>query len=172
MPNHWYAINSHPNKEEILWRHMLSQGIEVFYPRIRVNPVNPRSRKIRPYFPGYLFVQTDLDEAGLSTFQWMPYAKGLVSFGGDPAIVPEELIHAIRLRVEEILLAGGETLNGLKAGDAVVIDNGPFEGYEAIFDVCISGSERVRVLLKMLSKGQIPLELTAGSIRKKRSPRK
>ena len=167
MPSNWYAISSHPNKEEVLWRHMISKGIEVFYPRIRVQPVNPRSRKVRPYFPGYMFVQIDLDEAGLSTFQWMPYAKGLVSFGGDPAIVPDALIHAIRSKIEAVSADGGENLEGLKSGDTVVIDTGPFEGYEAIFDMRISGSERVRVLLKMLNKGQIPLELKAGSIRKK-----
>lgn len=169
MPFHWYAINSHPNKEEILWRHMLSQGYEVYYPRLRVNPVNPRSRKIRPYFPGYMFVNVDLDQAGQSAFQWMTHAKGLVSFGGDPAIVPDALIQAIRQKVETIAEAGGEMLAILKPGDVVVIDSGPFEGYEAIFDLRISGSERVRVLLKMLNKNQLPVELTAGSLHKKQS---
>lgn len=169
MPIHWYAINSHPNKEEILWRHMLGLGLEVFYPRLRVNPVNPRSRKIRPYFPGYMFVKADLDEAGTSTFQWMPHAKGLVSFGGDPAIVPDGLIRTIQQRVEEISAAGGEVLEQLKPGDTVVIDSGPFEGYEAIFDLRLSGSERVRVLLKMLNRTQLPVELTAGSLHKKRT---
>jgi transcriptional antiterminator RfaH len=167
MPLNWYAINSHPNKEEILWRHLLSQGIEVFYPRLRVTPVNPRSRKIRPYFPGYMFVRSDLETTGRSIFQWMPYTKGLVSAGGEPVSVPDELISAIRARVEHVDAIGAKKLDGLTTGDAVVIENGPFEGYEAIFDLRISGSERVRVLLKMLNARQVPLELRAGSIRKK-----
>jgi len=140
----------------------------VFYPRLKVNPVNPRARKVRPYFPGYLFVHVDLETAGISTFQWMPHARGLVSFGGEPASVPESLIHAIRRRVQEINLAGGENLEGLKPGDEVIIEHGPFSGYEAIFDVKLPGSERVRVLLKMLSRQQLPLELNAGSIRKRK----
>jgi len=72
--------------------------------------------------------------------------------------------------VLDIAAAGGERLDGLKPGDTVVIDSGPFEGYEAILDDHLSGSERVRVLLKMLSSRQVPLEIGVGSIRKKKKP--
>ncbi len=171
MPVNWYALNSHPNKEEALYRQVQMQGIEAFYPCVRVNPVNPRSRKIRPYFPGYLFVHVDLVEAGLSVFQWMPHARGLVSFGGEPAQVPDALVHAIRKRVSEIAAAGGELFDGLKSGDAVIIQNGPFAGYEAIFDLRLPGSERVRVLIKMLSDRNLPVELRAGQISRKPKPR-
>lgn len=170
MPFHWYALNSHPHKEEVLWRHLLGRGFEVFYPRLRVTPVNPRARKLRPYFPGYLFVRTDLDEAGQSVFQWMPYAKGLVSVGGEAAVVPDSLIAALRARLAQLETAGHATTAEFKPGDLVVIDSGPFEGYEAIFDVHISGSERVRVLLKMLNRNQVALELKASNVRKKLKP--
>ena len=104
----WYVLRSKPCKEETVWRQAQSLDFETFYPRLRVRPVNPRSRKVRPYFPGYLFVQADLDVVGLSTFQYMPYAIGLVCFGGEPAYVQESLILAIRGRVEEIAEVGGE----------------------------------------------------------------
>ena len=102
MATHWYVIRSKPRKEEALWRQVKSKDIEVYFPRLRVNPVNPRSRKLVPYFPGYMFVQVDLEEIGLSTLQWMPYSIGLVSFGGEPAAVQEHLIHEIRKRVDKI----------------------------------------------------------------------
>jgi transcription antitermination factor NusG len=167
--NYWYALRSKSRKEDIVWRQLRDQGFDVFYPRLRVQPVNPRSRKVRPYFPGYLFVKADLGEVGISTFQWMPHSLGLVSFGGEPSLVPENLIHAIRQRVEEIEAAGGEVFDGLKPGDPITIDYGPFEGYEAIFDTRLPGSERVRVLLQLLnSKRQVPVEMKASQIRKKK----
>jgi transcription antitermination factor NusG len=171
MAHYWYALRSKPRKEDVVWRQVHNGGFETFYPRLRVNPVNPRSKKIKPYFPGYLFVYADLDEVGLSVFRWMPHAIGLVSFGGEPAAVPENLIHAIRKRVEEIADAGGEVLDGLKHGDVVRISDGPFRGYEAIFDDRLPGKERVRVLLELLgSQRRVPLELKTGQIqRKKRS---
>jgi transcription antitermination factor NusG len=168
MGTHWYALRSKPRKEEILWRQLMAQDFEVYLPRMRVHPVNPRSRKLVPYFPGYMFVYTDLSEVGLSTFQWMPHAIGLVSFDGEPANVPENLVQAVQKRVDEIAAAGGEFFDGLKPGDAVRINTGPFEGYEAIFDTRLPGTERVRVLIQMLSDRRIPVELKAGQVHRKK----
>jgi transcriptional antiterminator RfaH len=169
MPQQWYALRSKPRKEDIVWRQLRGEELEVFYPRIRVNPVNPRSRKIKPYFPGYMFVYVDLEQTGMSRFQWMPHTLGLVSFGGEPAHVPENLIFELRKRVAEIADAGGELFAGLKPGDPVRISSGPFQGYEAIFDMRLPGSERVRVLLELLtSKRRVPIELSTSSIEKKK----
>ncbi|GAB4399307.1 MAG: transcription/translation regulatory transformer protein RfaH [Anaerolineales bacterium] len=166
MPLNWYALRSKPRKEDVLWRHVRECGFETFYPRLRVNPVNPRASKVRPYFPGYLFIQADLEEVGVSTFQWMPYSSGLVSFGGEPAAVPENLLKAIEARVAQIANAGGEFYDGLQSGDTVLIQAGPFAGYQAIFDTRISGTERVRVLLEFLSDRQVPVELAVHQVQR------
>ena len=170
MPYHWYALRSKSRKEDAVWRQLQTQGYEVFYPCLRVHPVNPRSRKIVPYFPGYLFVEVDLEQSGISVFQWMPHTVGLVNFGGEPSIVPENLILAIQKRVDEINAAGGEIFDGLKPGETVWISDGPFQGYEAIFDGRLPGSERVRVLLEFLgNRRKVPVVLDASQIvRKKR----
>jgi transcriptional antiterminator RfaH len=91
----------------------------------------------------------------------------LVSFGGVPAQVPENLIYAISKRVKEINEAGGEKLEGLKSGDKIRIEAGPFSGFEAIFNSSLPGKERVRVLLKLLGQSrQVPVELDVSQIRK------
>ena len=135
---------------------------------MKVQTVNPRARKVRAYFPGYIFVRADIDEVGLSVFQWMPHATGLVTFGGEPAPVPENLIAAIKRRLDEINAAGGEVFDGLKQGDVVTISYGPFEGYKAIFDARLPGSERVRVLLQLLNNQRriVPVELEAAHIQR------
>lgn len=168
MTTYWYAIQSKPNKEDALFEQLENQGHEVFFPRIRVTPVNPRAKKIKAYFPGYMFVHVDIGEVGISTFQWMPFARGMVAFDQEPATVPEALIHAIRRRVDEVNAAGGEVFEGLQKGDEVLIHEGPFAGYEAIFDVRLPGSERVRVLIRLLSQRQVPVELSAGHIKRER----
>src|SRR3990170_8082601 len=75
----WYALHSKPRKEAALERQARAEGFEGYLPLLRVKPVNPRSRQWVPYFPGYLFVHTDLPVVGASRFNWMPYAQGLVS---------------------------------------------------------------------------------------------
>ncbi|MCX8063173.1 MAG: hypothetical protein N3D16_11385 [Anaerolineales bacterium] len=168
MSIYWYALRSKPRKEEVVYRQVLNQNIEVYYPRIRVHPINPRARKIQPYFPSYMFVHVDLDVLGLSYFQWMPHTMGLVCFGDEAAIVPDHLIAELKKRVKEIAEAGGEFFDGLKTGETVYIRQGPFAGYEAIFDTRLPGSERVRVLLKLLNdQRQVPMELDIGYLARK-----
>ncbi len=169
MGEHWYVLRSKPNKENSLWREARARGYEVFYPQIRVQPVNPRSRKVRPYFPGYMFVKVDLTVSGLSALIWMPYSYGLVSFDAEPCLIPDELINAIQKRVDDVNAAGGELFDKLRAGEKVAIQAGPFEGYQAIFDTRLPGKERVRVLLILLGEQQMSLELSAGQIRRNKS---
>ena len=166
----WYVVRSKPNKEDFLARQFEARGMKVFHPRIRVRVVNPRARRVRPYFPGYIFVQVDLEQTGWSVLQWMPGAMGLVSFGGIPASVPESLVNAVRKRVDEVNASDREMLKGLSRGQVVTIQSGPFAGYEAIFDECLSGEERVRVLLKLINKQQLPVELPSSQIQLKTDP--
>lgn len=56
----------------------------------------------------------------------------------------------------------------LKIGATVVIHSGPFAGYEALFDARLPGSDRVRVLLKLLKNRQMLVDLPAGQIRPKK----
>jgi transcriptional antiterminator RfaH len=130
--------------------------------------VNPRARKLRPYFPGYLFVNVDWEQDGFSALRWVPGAIGWVEFGGQPAWVPDALVHAIQRKVAAINEAGAKKRNGLQPGEQVVVLEGPFAGYEAIFDDHASGEERVRVLLTLISKRQLLLELPLSQIERKR----
>ena len=128
------------------------------------------AEKILPYFPGYLFINVDLNETPPVIFERMPHAVGLVSFGGEAAMVPENLIHAIRRHVDEIVKDEDEFFVKLRRGDPVVIRSGPFAQYPAIFDVRLTGSARVRVLLKMLGGRNVPLDLDEEQIQKPNKP--
>lgn len=162
----WYAMRSKPNKENFLAGQLESYGVQVFFPRIRITPVNPRSRKVRPFFPNYLFLHVDLDEVNISTLRWMPGASGLVSFDGEPAAVPDPLIAAIERQLDLLNAASRQLAYDLKSGDRVTIVDGPFAGYEAIFDARLSGQDRVRVLLNFLQARQVPIELQNSQIRR------
>jgi len=160
----WYALHTKPNKEELAWHLVRSRGFEVFYPRLSVKPVNPRARKVRPYFPGYMFVRTDLEQVGSFSFQYLPYAQGLVSFGGEPARVPMPLIVALQERVQQLTAQRRDVLQGIERGEPVVVHSGLFAGYDAVFDSRLPGQARVRVLLSLLGGRQIPVVLAADQI--------
>lgn len=160
----WHVLCSKPNKEQFLADQLESRNIEYFYPNIVVNPVNPRSRKIRAFFPGYLFVHTDLVINNSILFERIPGSQGLVFVGGEVGYIPENILHAIRVKVENINEAGGEFFQALNKGDSVKVHTGPFEGYEAIFDSKIDGTERVKILLTMVKGRKLPVEIPASNL--------
>jgi transcription antitermination factor NusG len=167
MPSNWYALYVKPHKEQSVNDLLVANGITSFYPCLRVKPVNPRSRKIRPFFPGYIFVYLDLDEVGSNALRWTEGTYGLVTFGDEPAAVPENLIHEVRRRVDEHNAAGGRQPPPMEPGDRVVIVDGVFQGYEAIFDADLAGQDRVQVLLTYLSKHPKRLIIESKQIKKK-----
>jgi len=168
MSQSWYVLQSKPNKEDFLFSQLQQRDIEVYYPRLRVEPVNPRSRKVRPFFPGYLFVNVDLEQTPLSSIAYVPGINRVVSFDQKPAIVPDEIIQAIIQNVERINENPDMQYNQLQPGDPVTIQNGPFEGYEAIFDTRLKGSERIRLFVKLLQGQQIRVQVDKKVIKPKK----
>ena len=75
----------------------------------------------------------------------MPGVQGIVSAGNDPLAVPAGVIDEIRRRgpngvvkIEEEFFDRGEQLH---------VVEGPFRGFEAVFERYLSGAERVAILL-------------------------
>ena len=162
----WFVIHSKPRKEEFLCEQLSIRNIESYYPCIKVRRVNPRARKYAPFFPGYLFIHTDIEKTGQATLQWLPGAIGLVRLGGDLAVIPDNVLLEIRQRVETISKVDFNQTGNIKAGDPVLICDGPFMGYEAIFDTRIDGTKRVRVFLKLVQDRSWRLELFANQIQR------
>jgi transcriptional antiterminator RfaH len=135
--------------------------MEVYLPSIRVKPVNPRARKEQPFFPGYLFIRVDLEQIPVSELRRIPGATGIVCLGGEPAIVGDSLIQTIQRQIENITESNNQGAARFRSGDWVVINDGPFANYRAMFDCRLSGEARVRVLLELLQGQKMPLELSA-----------
>jgi transcriptional antiterminator RfaH len=143
---HWYVIQSKPQKEDFLMHQLSLHSIESYYPCIRER----RSRSLLPrkvaYFPGYIFIHTDLQKTGLSSLRWMPGSMGLVCFGGEPGIIPDAFILAVRQAVLRASL-DDSSIHRFSNGQKVWIQEGTLKGYEAIFHSYLSGEDRVRLLL-------------------------
>jgi transcription antitermination factor NusG len=150
--------------EQFLAGQLASRQMDCYLPQYKVNPVNPRSKKNRPLFPGYLFVRCRAGESEVVYLERAPGAIGLVNLGGEAAYVPENMLEAIQRRVERMNLNDIGEFHSLKNGDRVRIHSGLFEGYEAIFDTRLDGSDRVRVLLKLLENRLLELELPAACV--------
>jgi transcription antitermination factor NusG len=73
----------------------------------------------------------------------------VVSFGGQPVSVDEDVIQIVKDRVDQsgFVRLGEE----LKQGDRVVIKAGPLREFEGIFERKLKDNERITVLLTTIS---------------------
>lgn len=140
--------------------------MDVFYPALKKQPVNPRARKEEPFYPGYIFIQLDLDEVGVNALRWTEGTHGIVEFGGIPAAVPEIMIQELKKRLQNIETSSNLKLEDIRPGDTVKIVKGPFDGYEAIFDARLSGNDRIQVMLTYLRAQPKKLQLSSSEIMK------
>jgi len=152
MTYHWYALSCKPNKEEIIGKQLQDQGYEVFCPYIPVSKDAGSSNTNKPLFPGYVFIRIDIDESGLSAFQWMKHSTGIVCMGGKPSHVPDRMVEAIQRKI-----TGGHLKHRNHSGSSAESiseqDDGIPPAVGELFESSIPHFERTRVLLEMLSDG-------------------
>jgi transcription elongation factor/antiterminator RfaH len=164
LESKWYVIRSKPNMEQFLAGQLESRQINIYLPLLNAQPKNPRCKKNKPFFPGYLFIHADEKCNSPIFFERTPGAIGLVNLGGEVAYVPETILNAIRQKVDQMNLSAKEPCSQLHKGEKVKIQSGPFAGYEAIFDSCADGNRRVRVFLSMVEKRMLEVELPAAYV--------
>lgn len=144
----WYTLFTKPRREYQVSEILSEKGMETFVPTVLMRC---RGRLVeRPFFPRYMFVRVDFNEVGLSQVQWTPGLTRIVSFGGGPSPVPEEIIDHLRMRLEQINEGG--TFSPFKPGDRVRIKSGPLRDLEAVFDEHLSSQDRVRILINILGR--------------------
>ena len=163
MSAKWYALQTKPRKEWAVYDRLENEGVEIFFPVIRVQQRGTRRVRERAYFPSYMFVCVDLEQRGKDALRWIPGAKGLVRFGGEPVPVPESLVANLKKQLARLR---EERPRGLRQGDRVRIVGGPLKGYDAIFDAHRSGKQRIDVLMSLLGHTAKRLRLDADDVEK------
>jgi transcription elongation factor/antiterminator RfaH len=147
----WYAIRTKVNREKDVEKRLQNLGLEVFLPWMRARRrIGSRFHWVlAPLFPGYIFCRLDMEVSGKAA-RYSPGVRDFLTFGSRVAEVGEVIIEALRERcpggVAEIDPVAA------KPGDVVRINEGPFAGFEAIFEQKLKGSERVAVLLEILGR--------------------
>ena len=145
----WYTLYTKPNAEYQVAVALQQRDIQTYLPEIEVVKAR-RGRKHAPFFPCYLFARVDFTLTKLSSVQWTPGLRRVVSFGGRPVPLPEAIIDLIRGKLGEIEAAGGRPVHPFKPGDTVRITEGPFRDMLAIFEGPTRPAQRVQVLLSIL----------------------
>jgi transcription antitermination factor NusG len=126
----WYAVQTCANHEKRVLQQLGQRTVEAYLP-LYASVRRWKDRRIwleLPLFPGYVFVRLALNDR-MRVLQ-TPSVVRLVSFGGQPAALPEQEIETLRQGLTRELRA--EPHAYLKAGQRVRVRSGPLRGLEGI----------------------------------------
>jgi len=157
----WFALRSKPHKEYLVRSLLAGEGVEVYLPEVWVARPRRDRRERKPFFPGYLFARLDPTNGQMARVRWTPGVCHIVSAGGQPVPVPDEVVTHIRLRLER--MGTVQPQEPFRKGERVRVLRGPFEGLEAVFDRRLSPAGRVRVFLTLLGRW-VAAELDLGDL--------
>ncbi|MEJ5308880.1 MAG: transcription termination/antitermination NusG family protein [Anaerolineae bacterium] len=156
----WYALYTKPHKEYLVQEVLLNCGVETYLPQIAVVVRRRDRRSMKPFLPQYLFAYFDPNAQRFADVCWTPGLRCIVSAGGRPVVVPDEVVMYLRRRLEHMATTDVPDAP-FKKGEVIRIAHGPLEGLEAIFDQQITPKGRVLVFLNVMSrlvKAELDLE--------------
>src|SRR5215469_9244929 len=160
MDTAWYTVQSKRHNEARVTRHLAGRFIRTFLPLVETvrRRAGIRCAGLEPLFPGYVFVQLgplSLCPDHWDFVRWSPGVRQILGVAGQPVPVPDEVIHAIQTRTQEL----GYVRPGHRfaSGERVRFRWGPMNGLEAILDRPASRTGRVQVLLALLG-GELRVE--------------
>lgn len=146
----WYVLQHKPGQGDRAVQHLQNQGIACFYPKIEVEKIKAGKRKkgLEPLFPGYIFVSLDQSDPMWAKLRSTRGVLRVVGFANKPAAIADEVVEHIKLSLGRIAEAGG-----IKPGQDVELNDGPFRGIKALFQA-YDGDERAIVLIDFMQTQQ------------------
>jgi transcriptional antiterminator RfaH len=146
----WYVLQHKPTQGDRALDHLQNQRVSCFYPKINVEKIKNGKRicKLEALFPGYLFINLEQTDPMWAKLRSTRGVIRVVAFANKPAAVPDDVIQHVKNSLSTVSGQGG-----IKPGQAVQLNEGPFEGINAIFQ-SYDGEERAIVLISFMQKQQ------------------
>lgn len=123
---HWFAVSTRSRHERVVETQLAHKDIEAFLPTFTyVSRWKDRKKRIdAPLFPGYCFAR--FDPARALPVLTCAGVLNIVSFGGEPAPIPDLELDSIRLLISSKLQY--DPYPSLTEGTMVEIVHGPLRG--------------------------------------------
>jgi transcriptional antiterminator RfaH len=150
--SHWYVLRTNPGQEDRAASNLQAWGVEALNPKIRQGCYDKRNGRVnhvvKCLFSRYIFARFRASSM-LHKIRFTRGVQSVVSFGGLPTPVDEDVINIIRHRTgQDGLVRMGDEL---KLGDTVTIKHGPFRNLIGIFEREVGDPDRVQILLTAIS---------------------
>ncbi len=143
----WYVAKAKPRKSKLLIESLSRWGVETYYPEIRQR--GRTDGKLEPLFNTYIFCKFDPKAPEWQAIRWAPGLSYFLSEAGSLAVMPDSVIDYLKQKTRR--WNEGMVSKRFSPGDNVAIVDGPFAGFEAVFNGYLSSRDRCLVLLNSVS---------------------
>ena len=170
----WYVVQAYSgyeNKVKLSLEERIKQaGMEgrfgnILIPKENVQESRGGQRRLstRTFYPGYIFVQMDLNDQTWHLIKDTPKVNGFVG-GRHPSPVPEREIAAIEQQVEEGAAKPKPRVE-FEKGDHVRVTDGAFANFTGAIEEVNHDKHKVRVLVSIFGRAT-PVELAYAQVEK------
>lgn len=145
----WAAVSLKPNQSNKAEANLSQQGFNYLCPKIKVTKRKKDKfiNKIELLFPGYLFVQIDLDSGDARKVQSTCGVSNIIKFGSQIGVVPNAFLSDL---VASSDFKNSINLETLMPGQQIKITKGPFSGLIGKLSQ-VDTSTRVKCLFNLMS---------------------
>jgi transcriptional antiterminator RfaH len=152
MTTRWFVARTKPNGEQRALINLSRQGFHAFLPREERQQKRGRRQALvqRPLFPGYVFLELDLDRPGWAAVNNTFGVLRLVSLqDGIPSALPRGAVEELLERTDEqgLLLPPEE----IEVGSHMRVVQGPFANWVAEV-VAAPDDARISLLLDLMGR--------------------
>ncbi|MCM8792377.1 MAG: transcription termination/antitermination protein NusG [Candidatus Omnitrophica bacterium] len=171
----WYVIHVHTGTEQrvksALETTIIQKGIkdyigQIFIPTEQVSEIRGGKRKIseRKFFPGYILVEMELNEATYQAIRHTPGVTGFIGLGRNPTPLAEEEVERIFKRAEETKAKPSPKVV-FEKGEQVRISDGPFLNFSGTVEEVHPEKGKLKVSVSIFGRAT-PIELEFWQVEK------
>jgi transcription termination/antitermination protein NusG len=169
MAKKWYVVHTYSGyeqkakdalKERVKQLKVEEKFGDILVPTERVQELGKGGqRKIssRKFFPGYIFVNMELDDETWHVVKDTPKVTGFVGHSVNPPEVPESEVREITQQMQEGALRPKPKVL-FEVGEAVKVVDGPFQDFNGTVEEVRAEKGKVRVLISIFGRAT-PVEL-------------
>jgi transcriptional antiterminator NusG len=171
----WYIVHAYSNFErkvaEAIKERAVNQGLEdkfeqVLVPMEEVVEIR-RGRKVsseRKFFPGYVLVKMDLNDATYHLIKDTPKVTGFLGTDNKPVPITEEEAGRILQQVQEGVERPKPSVT-FEIGEQVRVADGPFASFNGLVEEVDEERARLKVAVSIFGRAT-PVELEYGQVEK------
>ncbi len=161
----WYVVHAQTGSEEkvktALEGRIVSQGLQgqiekIIIPTEQVSEIRSGKRKIsqRKFFPGYLLVEMDFNEATYMLVKGTTGVTGFIGLGKKPTPLPQNEVDNILKRTQETQTKPSPKVM-FEKGEQIRVNEGPFVNFSGTVEEINAEKGKMKVSVSIFGRSTL-----------------